>query len=366
MRTGYSQLPLHNGRAPRWLFERMKRLAGEILRHLVVEYGAEGALARLSDPFWFQAFGCILGFDWHSSGVTTTTCGAVKEGIKGMEHELGFYAAGGKGGVSRRTPQEIEAVCHKTGGDPSRLVHASRLSAKVDSAAVQDGYQLYHHAFFFTRSGRWCVVQQGMNDATGMARRYHWLGDENTDFTEEPHAAVCCDHRGNTLNFVARESRISRSRVAELAARPDREVERALRRLPELVMPKRHWVKQDDINPKYLHKILLQTYEQAPADFESLLGIRGVGPKTLRALALTAELIYGARTSCRDPARFSFAHGGKDGTPFPVDRTGYEQTIAVLHSALDKGTIDRSEKIDALKRLYAFAGKYNPENNGSR
>ncbi len=354
MRTGFSQLPLHGGRAPRWLFDRMKLLAREIISHLVAEYGAEGALQRLSDPFWFQAFGCVLGFDWHSSGLTTTTCGAVKEGIKDMQHELGFFVAGGKGRVARRTPLEIESVCETTGREAAPLVKASRLSAKVDSSAVQDGYQIYHHAFFFTRSGRWCVVQQGMNDVSGMARRYHWLGDENTDFVNEPHTAVCCDHRGATLNFVARESKISRGRVTELAAQPDKEVEKILSRRPELLMPRRHWVQSEDINPKYLHKILLKTYEQAPVDFESLLRIQGVGPKTLRALALTAELIYGTKTSMRDPARFSFAHGGKDGTPYQVDRETYDNTIAVLHGALDKAKLDRSEKIRALKRLADF------------
>ncbi len=354
MRTGFSQLPLHGGKAPRWLFQRMTLLAREIVCHLVSEYGAEGALKRLADPFWFQAFGCVLGFDWHSSGVTTTTCGAVKEGIKGLEHELGFYAAGGKGGVSRKTPQEIELTCEKTGYDAAKLIKASRLSAKVDSSAVQDGYQLYHHAFFFTESGEWCVVQQGMNDNNGMARRYHWLGNENSDFVNEPHNAVCCDHRGKALNFVARESSISRERVTQLAAQPEKEVENVLQQRPELLMPRRHWVRSDDINPQYLHKILLKTYEQAPADFESLLAIQGVGAKTLRALALTAELIYGTKTSVRDPARFSFAHGGKDGTPFPVDRENYDKTIEVLHSALSRAKVDRSEKQNALKRLARF------------
>ena len=354
MRTGYSQLPLHGGKAPRWLFERMTRLAREIVRHLVYEYGAEGALKRLSDPFWFQAFGCVLGFDWHSSGLTTTTCGAVKEGIKDLQHELGLYAAGGKGRVSRRTPQEIEQTCMQTGYDAEKLVRASRLSAKVDSSALQDGYQIYHHAFFFTRSGRWCVVQQGMNEQSGMARRYHWLGNEQTDFVNEPHSAVCCDHRGKVLNFVAKESLISRERVTQLAASPEKEMEKLWLKQPELLMPRRHWVRSEDINPKYLQRILLKTYEKMPQDFESLLSIQGVGPKTLRALALTAELIYGTKTSVRDPARFAFAHGGKDGTPFPVDRENYQRTIDLLHSALNQAKLDRSEKLQAFKRLSRF------------
>ena len=354
MRTGFSQLPLHNGKAPRWLFVRMQRLAREVICHLVAEYGAQGALQRLSDPFWFQAFGCVLGFDWHSSGITTTTCGAIKEGIKGLEHELGFYAAGGKGRVARQTPQEITRCCEQSGLDAEPLIRASRLSAKVDSSAVQDGYQIYHHAFFYTANNQWCVVQQGMNEISGMARRYHWLGNKQTDFVNEPHAAVCCAQRGKTLNFVAKESKIARSRVTELAAQPEKEVETILLQRPELIMPRRHHVRNSDINPKYLHKILLQTYDQAPADFTSLLGIRGVGPKTLRALALTAELIYGTKTSVRDPARFSFAHGGKDGTPFPVDRENYDKTIAVLHAALQHAKLAHSDKLAAVKRLAVF------------
>jgi len=271
-----------------------------------------------------------------------------------MQHELGFFAAGGKGRVARRTPQEIEQICIRTGYDANTLIRASRLSAKVDSSAVQDGYQIYHHAFFFTGSGRWCVVQQGMNEDSGMARRYHWLGNEQTDFINEPHLAVCCDHRGKVLNFVARESKISRERVTQLAAQPEQELEALLEKRPELIMPRRHWVRREDINPKYLQRILLKTYEQMPQDFESLLSIQGVGAKTLRALALTAELIYGTKTSVRDPARFSFAHGGKDGTPFPVDKESYQHTIDILRSALNRAKVDHSEKREAFKRLARF------------
>ncbi len=351
MRTGCANLPLHTGKAPAWLFSRMVRLAREVVSHVVAEYGPDEMLDRLSDPFWFQSFGCVLGFDWHSSGVTTTTCGAVKEGIKGLEQELGFYAAGGKGAVSRRTPSEITSACERLSRDPEPLVYASRMSAKVDSAAVQDGYQIYHHCFFFTPSGHWCVVQQGMSETDRTARRYHWLGENVSDFVVEPHAAVCCDHRGETLNLVAQESNDARSCSAQIAGQSPEKTLAALQKLPHLVLPRRHLVSEADVNSKYLKKILLQTYEQAPQDFESLLGTPGVGPKTVRALALVSELIYGARTSVRDPARFSFAHGGKDGTPYPVDRPTYERTIEVLHQALDRAKVDRSEKIGALKRL---------------
>jgi hypothetical protein len=351
MRTGFAQLPLHGGKAPHWLFSRMVRLAREVTCHIVADSGPDELLRRLSDPFWFQAFGCVLGFDWHSSGVTTTTSGAIKEGIKGLEQDLGLYAAGGKGAASRRTPSEIQIACERLGSGADALVYASRMSAKVDSAALQDGYQLYHHAFFFSRTGRWCVVQQGMNEGTRMARRYHWLGEQVSSFVCEPHAAVCCDARGVSLNLVAQESEAVRSASTELAAHPWQETLAVIARLPELVLPHRHTVSLADVNPRYLTKILLRTYEKAPQDFESLLGIQGVGPRTLRALALASELIYGTTASTRDPARFAFAHGGKDGTPYPVDRSTYEQTITVLHNALNRARVGRSDKVQALKRL---------------
>ena len=354
MRTGLAQLPLHGGKAPRWLFGRMVRLAREVVCHLVAEHGTREVLVRLSDPYWFQAFGCVLGFDWHSSGVTTTTCGAVKAGIKGLETDLGFFAAGGKGGASRKTPQEITHVCETLSSEPEPLIQASRLSAKVDNSAVQDGYQLYHHSFFFTTDGQWCVVQQGMKDADSTARRYHWLSEGLESFVNEPHAAVCCDRRNATLNLVASESTDARKAVTELAAQPDKDVLRLIERLPNLVLPHRHPVDLGDVNPKYFRKILLQTYERAPADFESLLGVRGVGRKTLRSLALVAELIFGTRTSTRDPARFSFAHGGKDGTPYPVDRDTYDRTIHLLRDALDHAKVDRTDKVRALKRLAVY------------
>jgi hypothetical protein len=348
-RTGFAHLPLHGGRAPRWLFERMVRLSREIVVFLVAELGPREVLRRLSDPYWFQAFGCVLGFDWHSSGVTTTVCGALKEGLRGREADTGIYIAGGKGAASRKTPAEITGACEKLGRDPRPLVYASKISAKVDNSAVQDGYQLYHHAFLFTPAGEWCIVQQGMNDANSMARRYHWLSDNVTSYVSEPHAAICCDATSETLNLVAADSAPVRDASAALAA------QRPEVTLQTLEMPRRHGVSHADINPKYLQKILLRTYESAPRDFESLLSIEGVGPKTLRALALTSELIYGVEADRKDPARYSFAHGGKDGTPFPVDRVTYDKTIEVMRDALNGAHIDRSEKVGAFKRLAAFA-----------
>jgi hypothetical protein len=353
-RTGTAQLPLHGGKAPAWLFSRMVKLSREITIHIVEEYGPEEMLRRLSDPFWFQAFGCVLGFDWHSSGVTTTVTGALKEGMRGLERDLSFFAGGGKGAASRQTPSEITGACERLSLDPRPLVYASRMSAKVDSAAVQDGYQLYHHAFFFTPSGAWCVVQQGMNDDNGMARRYHWLSTRVESYVNEPHAAVCAEQEAPTLNLVASESDPVRAASAELARGKPSVVFDALRATPALTMPKRHSVSIADVNPRYLEKILLKTYERAPEDFETLLGMEGVGARTLRALALTSEIIYGTPASTRDPARFSFAHGGKDGFPYPVHVETYDKTVELLRAAVNKAGIDRSERVKALKRLVKF------------
>ena len=353
-RTGYAHLPLHGGKAPAWLFGRMVKLARQISIHIVSEFGPEEMLRRLSDPFWFQAFGCVLGFDWHSSGVTTTVTGAVKEGIRGLEGDLGFFAGGGKGAASRQTPAQIVEFCDRNSIEAMPLVYASRMSAKVDSAAVQDGYQLYHHAFFFTRTGAWCVVQQGMNDANGMARRYHWLAANVRSYVNEPHVAICAEREAPTLNLVASESERARHTSAELARQKPEIVLSALRNLPLLEMPRRHAVAAADVNPRYLEKILLTTYERAPEDFETLLGLEGVGARTLRALALVSEIVYGTPASTRDPARFSFAHGGKDGFPYPVDTGTYDKTIEVLRAAVNKSGIDRSERVAALKRLVRF------------
>jgi hypothetical protein len=354
-RTGTAQLPLHGGKAPAWLFSRMVKLAREISTHVVSEFGPDEMLRRLSDPFWFQAFGCVLGFDWHSSGVTTTVTGAVKEGLRGIEAELGLFAGGGKGKASRNTPHEIEVACDRLSIDARPLVYASRMSAKVDSAAVQDGYQLYHHAFFFTPSGGWCVVQQGMNDANGMARRYHWLSASVASYVNEPHAAVCAARPADgVLNLVASESEGVRGSAAELARQNPKVVLSALKELPALSMPRRHAVMIADVNPQYLEKILLKTYDRAPENFETLLGMEGVGPATLRALALVSEIIYGTPASTRDPARFSFAHGGKDGFPYPVDTGTYDTTVEVLRNAVTRAGIDRSERVAALKRLVRF------------
>jgi hypothetical protein len=340
----------------------MVRLAGVLVEHVVEDFGPAEVLRRLSDPFWFQAFGCVLGFDWHSSGVTTTVCGAVKEGLAARGAALGLFAAGGKGRVSRRTPHEIVRACELTGTAADPLTRASRLAAKVDNAAVQDGYQLYHHAFFFTTAGDWCVVQQGMHAQQPLARRYHWLSSSVTSFVQEPHAAVCCDERVAALNLVAAESEGARQASVALACEPPERALGALGDLPLLAMPARHALLADvDVRGSRMRAILLSTYRHAPRDFESLLGIQGVGARTLRALALAAEVVYGTPASTRDPARFSFAHGGKDGTPVPVDRRTYDRTIAVFEKGLDRARIDRSEKVRAFRRLAAFAAQGAPD-----
>lgn len=351
MKTGTATLPLHWGTAPVWLFQRMVRLAREIILVMRRDCGPDEILRRIADPHWFQALGCVLGFDWHSSGLTTTVCGALKEAVRGREHETGIFAAGGKGRVSRKTPEEITATGSKLRMDPATLVYASRLSAKVDSAAVQDGYQLYHHVFFYTHDGKWAVVQQGMNTDTRLARRYHWLGSAVHDFVCEPHAAVCCDAWGETLNLVARESDAARSASQMIAAEhPDR-VLREIKKAASCKLPRRHYVTADDINPKKLHTVLLKTYEARPADFEALLALPGIGPKTLRSLALLSEIIYGAAPSYRDPARFSYAHGGKDGHPYPVARDVYDTAVSVLREIVNESSIGVSEKRRAFKRL---------------
>ncbi len=355
MRTGIAHLPLHGGKAPPWLFQRMRSLSREITLFIIDAYSAEEMLRRLSDPFWFQAFGCALGFDWHSSGVTTTVCGALKEGIKGMEKELGFHVAGGKGKTSRKTPQEILTICDQQSIDGASLIYASRMSAKVDSAAVQDGYQLYHHTFFFTEKGSWAVIQQGMNEKTRYARRYHWLSHGVKDFICEPHWAVCCDQKKGGLNLVALESEESRKTMTELSREKPEFLMSEGRKINELYLQGEHSVPGEKIRLERLEKAFLLIYDHSPKNFEELLGLPGVGPKTLQALSLISELIYGAQPSFKDPTRFSFAHGGKDGHPYPVDRKVYDRTIEILGRAVERARVGDREKMEAIKRLKGFA-----------
>jgi hypothetical protein len=350
--TGIANLPLHYGRVPPWLFDRMVKLAREITIAIVSDFGAEEMLRRLSHPYWFQAFGCILGYDWHSSGVTTTLCGALKEGLKGLERDLGLFVAGGKGKTSRRTPEEIQRWGDYISLNPAPLIYASRMSAKVDNSAVQDGYQLYHHSFLFTKRGSWAVIQQGMNETTRYARRYHWLGEQVSSFVNEPHSAVLSEGRGQALNLVAHESDPARTTITGIVTtQKPYEIITDLKKLKTLTLPPHHYLTTQDLHPDSLSRILLSTYERQPGDFEQLLGLQGVGAKTIRALSLISELIYGVAPSYRDPARYSFAHGGKDGIPYPVDRKTYDQSIELLRKAIGKSKLGIREKNEAVKRL---------------
>ncbi len=355
-KTGIATLPLHYGKAPKWLFDRMVALSREITYAIVSEFGQKAFLEKLSDPFWFQALGCVLGFDWHSSGLTTTVTGALKEGLRGMERELGVYMAGGKGATSRKTPEQITIYADKYLINPMPLTYASRMSAKVDNTAVQDGYQLYHHVFIFTYMGEWAVVQQGMNENKRTARRYHWLGSAVNEFVVEPHIAVCCDRKDTTLNMVALESENARQVCTDLSKEKPEKTIKEIKKIQELELTERHNVTAADINPKRLYRILTKTYERQSEDFERLLGIKGVGPKTIRALSLISELIYGIPPSYRDPARFSFAHGGKDGTPFPVDRNTYDRTIDVMKNAIHSAGagIGNQARMEAIRRLAKY------------
>lgn len=347
-----ASLPLHGGRCPSWLFRRMKALGAAIVEAMVEQWGPDEVLRRLSDPFWFQSLGSVLGYDWHSSGVTTVVCGALKEGLAGRMGDMGLFVCGGKGATSRRTPGEITAFVERYAPalDPGELAHASRMAAKVDSAVVQDGHTLYHHTFLFTRSGRWCVVQQGMNEATGWARRYHWLSESVRSFVDEPHAAVLGVRQPRIdLNMAAHESESARSAAVELAQRSLDWWRRELRRIGErsLTLPADHAIPMS----AQLERALGALYARAPADFAQLVGTAGVGPRTIRALAMVAEVVYGARPSYRDPVRYAFAHGGKDGVPFPVDRELYERTIAVWTRAVARARLGRREELDALRKL---------------
>ena len=373
-----AHLPLHSGSAPAWLFQRMVDMAGAITTLIVRDSGPEEMLRRLSDPFWFQAFGCVLGFDWHSSGVTTTVCGALKEAAKRYRSDMGIIVCGGKGATSRKTPQDICRACDQGGTDAAPLLYASRLAAKVDGAAVQDGYQLYHHCFFFTPGKQtWCVVQQGLNPELRYARRYHWLAEQMPSFVAEPHAAVACDQRQNVLNLVAGETEAHRQAVAAVAREHPERVLREIgpllqgdhlplfdgpraerkRPLDNLQLPARHTIGTRDIKPAALRKVLLQTYERQAQDFEQLLGAPGIGPMALRSLSLIAEVIYQAPASNRDPAAYSFAHGGKDGHPYAVNQQLYDANLERLRETIRLAKIGYTQKAEALRSLASFTAR---------
>jgi hypothetical protein len=392
-RSGYADLPLHGGRVPAWLATRMAALGRVIAEAIVQHYGSDELLRRLSHPFWFQSFGSVMGMDWHSSGITTSVLGALKRGLAPVERELGIYVCGGRGRASRRTPEELARVGERTGIEAARLAETSRLIAKIDSVAVQDGYDLYLHGFIVSANGRWCVVQQGMSPARREARRYHWLSEGLASFLDSPHAAVEGINQGRILNLADARARPSRAAGLELVrAGPERtlsvlrrlqpargrslslfaedqgaggaiaplqapplEPQAASAPLPHLQMPARHEVLASDVVLRRLHGTLAAAADRGPKDFADLLLTPGVGARTVAALALVAEVIHGTPSRFTDPARFSLAHGGKDGHPFPVPIKVYDETLRVLKHAVNQAVLGRTEKLGALQRLDAHA-----------
>ena len=361
--TGSADLPLHGGRVPAWLGQRMTRLGAVVVQAIVHHYGRDELLRRLAHPFWFQSFGAVMGMDWHSSGITTSVLGALKRGLTPLASELGLHVCGGRGAHSRRTPEELVAIGERVGFDGAALARASRLVAKVDSAAVQDGFQLYLHGFVVADDGQWVVVQQGMNDGARLARRYHWRSAGLRSFVETPHAAIEGRGCGRIVNLTDR--RAAESRQGQLALLRDlgpdgvvgevaalaRAAPPAQALLPHLVMPAHHDVRPKDVLLRRLHGTLAAAAERGPADFAELLLVPGVGARTVRSLALVAEVVHGAPCRFADPARFSLAHGGKDRQPFPVPVAVYDRTIAVLKTAVDQARLGNEERLAALRRL---------------
>ncbi len=350
-RSGTADLPLHGGRVPAWLAERMTKLGTAISEMVVREYGRPELLSRLSDPFWFQSLGCVMGMDWHSSGITTSVLGALKRGLNPRAEELGIYVCGGRGRHSRRTPEELRTLADKLSLDGDSLVRSSRLTARVDNNAIADGFQLYLHGFILSREGEWTVVQQGMNDNTGRARRYHWHSASVRDFTLAPHTAIVGEPQGTIMNLVDAQARPAQDALLSIAHdHPDKTLAEARK----LTLPAHHDVRAENIDLKRLGAILALAHEQDFRDFASLLLMETLGPRTLQSLALVAEVVHGTPSRFTDPARFSFAQGGKDGHPFPVPLKTYDESLAVLRRALDRAKLGNTEKIDGFKRLDRF------------
>ncbi|HWB47907.1 MAG TPA: DUF763 domain-containing protein [Stellaceae bacterium] len=364
-RAGSADLPLHGGRVPHWLADRMTRLGTVISEAIILHYGRDELLRRLAHPFWFQSFGAVMGMDWHSSGITTSVIGALKRGLAPRAGELGLHVCGGRGAHSRRTPGELLAIGDRTGIDGAALAETSRLVAKVDSAAVQDGFDLYLHGFFVTDDGRWAVVQQGMNGDSRLARRYHWLSEGLASFVDAPHAAIDSEPQGEIVNLTDRRAAASRrgqldllaawsperiaGELAKIAASPAPAEPQP--QLPHLVMPAHHDVRPSDVMARRLHGTLAAAAERGPKDFPELLLTPGVGARTVRSLAMVAEVVHGAPYRFADPARFSLAHGGKDRHPYPVPVKIYDETIRVLKAAVANARLGRDEALAALKRL---------------
>jgi hypothetical protein len=345
----------------------MEKLGTAIVESIVYHYGAAEFLSRLSDPFWFQALGCVMGMDWHSSGVTTSVLGALKRGLNPRANELGIYICGGRGKQSRKTPDELCTVAKRRNLNGEALVRTSRLTAKIDNNAIADGFQIYLHNFILTASGDWAIVQQGMNERSGLARRYHWHSASVRDFTCEPHTGIVGEHEGTILNLVDRRAKPAQDALLEIAAE---DPEKTIREVRNLTLPKHHDVRVENVDLKRLGAVLAVSYERQLRDFASLLLVENLGPRTLQSLALIAEVVHGAPTRFSDPARFSFALGGKDRHPFPVPLKTYDESLSVLRCSLDAAKLGDTEKIDGFKRLDGFVQmverRYKPEANFER
>jgi hypothetical protein len=350
-RSGHADLPLHGGHVPQWLAQRMAALGGAISESIILQYGTDELLARLADPFWFQAFGCVLGMDWHSSGITTSVIGALKRGLRPKAAELGIYICGGRGRHSRRTPDELVSVGERTGLDADALIRASRLSARVDNNAIGDGFQLYLHSFIVAHDGQWVVVQQGMNDQNGMARRYHWHSRDLKSFIQAPHSGIAGQPQGWIMNLVDDGAIPAQGAILEVLRQKP---ETNLAEIRKLTMDRQHEVGRHCVDLKRLGAVLLTAYERNLSEFASALLLEKLGPRTLQSLALVAEVIHGTPTRFRDPARFAFAHGGKDRHPFPVPTKVYDRTIDVLETSLAKAKRGDKERDEGLSRLHRF------------
>jgi uncharacterized protein len=359
-RSGVADLPLHGGRVPQWLAERMTKLGTAISETIVHDYGASAFLSRLSDPFWFQALGAVMGMDWHSSGITTSVMGALKRGLAPRAEEIGIYICGGRGRFSRNTPQELRLIAERRGFDGEALVRTSRLTARVDNNAIADGFQIYLHSFVVTSVGEWAVVQQGLNERSGMARRYHWHSATVRDFPDlivEPHTAIVGAHQGTIMNLVDAQAKLAQSALLEIAREHPEKTLKTLtstQQLRHLRMPRNHEVRSENVDLKRLGAVLAVAYERDLHNFAELLLLENLGPRTLQSLALVAEVVHGAPSRFSDPARFSFAHGGKDGHPFPVPLKTYDESINFLRASLDAAKVGDREKLDGFRRLERF------------
>lgn len=352
--TRHADLPLHYGKVPLWLAQRMSTLGSAIVESVIMEYGKPALLSRMADPFWFQALGAVLGMDWHSSGITTSVMGALKKAVNPRFNDLGIYICGGKGKHSRQTPAELVAFSDRTGLDGNALVRSSKLAAKVDNTAIQDGFQIYLHTFIVSSEGEWAVIQQGMNDMNGMARRYHWHSENIKSFTEEPHTFIYGKNQGQILNLTNKHAGDAKNGMLEIVKEKPAVM---LTEVQKLVMPRHHDVQAHDVDLKRLGSVLALAHDKQLRDFESLLLLEGVGPRTIQSLALVSEVIHGSQSRFTDPARFSFAHGGKDGHPFPVPTKVYDETINILQTSIEKAKLGNTEKRDAIKNLTIIAQK---------